>query len=58
MLVLIISSVLMLVLLYFQYKANPELFSASNISRSLWTLGLLAIFLILVVGFMVSITDI
>jgi hypothetical protein len=40
-------------LLYRQIKGNPQAFSSENMHKSLWTLGLLALFLICFVGFVV-----
>ena len=40
-------------LLYRSVKANPGSFSKSNISKSLWTMGLLALGLIAFIAFLI-----
>jgi hypothetical protein len=42
-------------LLYRQIKGNPQAFSSENMHKSLWTMGLLALFLIAFVGILVMI---
>lgn len=52
-LIFLVLAVVMGWFLYRQLKGNPQAFSGKNISRSLWTLGLLSLFLIAFIGFLV-----
>jgi hypothetical protein len=49
-LIMAIISALLLWLLYSTIKNKPELFSAGNINKSFFTMGVLAIILIAVIG--------
>ncbi len=48
-----IGALLMAVLLYRQIKGNPQAFSRESLGKSIFTLGVLALFLICFIGFLV-----
>lgn len=48
-----IGALLMGILLYRQIKGNPEAFSKDSLSKSFFTLGILALFLICFIAFLV-----
>ena len=48
---LVCISAVLLWLLYSSIKHRPELFSAQNLNKSFFTMGILSIFLIAIVGF-------
>lgn len=50
---LLLGALLMGWLLYRQIKGNPQNYSKENISKSLYTLGILALLLICFIGFLV-----
>lgn len=52
-LLFLIGAVLMGWLLYRQIKNNPQGFSKENVTKSIYTLGILALLLIFFIGFLV-----
>jgi hypothetical protein len=49
----VIGAALLIWLLYRQIKGNPEMFSRTNLSKSFFTLGILALLLIGFIGLLV-----
>lgn len=49
----VIGAALLIWLLYRQVKGNPEMFSRTNLSKSFFTLGILALLLIGFIGLLV-----
>jgi biotin transporter BioY len=52
-LLFLVAAALMGWLLYRQIKNNPQGFSKENISKSIYTLGILALLLIFFIGFLI-----
>ncbi len=48
--VLVILSIVLLWVLYSSIKNKPEAFSAKNLNKSFFTMGVLAVILIIVIG--------
>jgi hypothetical protein len=49
----VIGAALLIWLVYRQVKGNPEMFSRTNLSKSFFTLGILALLLIGFIGLLV-----
>ena len=49
--VLVILSIVLLWVLYSSIKNKPEAFSAKNLNKSFFIMGIIAIILIIVIGF-------
>lgn len=52
-LLFLVGAALMGWLLYRQIKNNPQGFSKENVSKSIYTLGILALLLIFFIGFLI-----
>jgi len=52
---LICTSVILLWSLYRTIKHKPELFTAQNLNKSFFTMGVLTVILIVIIGFVVMI---
>ncbi len=53
LLLFIVGAVLLGWMLYRQVRGNPQMFSRENIGKSIYTLGILALFLIVFIGLLV-----
>ncbi len=52
-LLLLVAGVALIAMLYFQIKKNPQAFSKKSLGQSFWTMGLLAIALIIFIAFLI-----